>query len=62
VEGSAADVLWQFPEALADERAVDRGTGDRNPVIALEVPGDSLRAEVILGAQVHDLFDDLGRR
>jgi hypothetical protein len=44
------------------EDAPDPRDRDRDVVVALEVHLDLLRPEVVVGAQVDDLRDDLGRR
>ena len=46
---------------IANKRAVDTGTADADPVIALQIPGNSLRAKVIHTPEMKDLFNDLRR-
>ena len=55
-----AAVGRQAGEADALEHAVDPVARDRDAVVALQVPGDAHRAEVVGAAQVDDLFFDLG--
>ncbi len=58
---SPSNLARQTPDPVALERAVDARRGSCKPLVALEVPRDSLRPEVILGTQVQDLLDEFRR-
>lgn len=52
-------VLRQSPHAIANQGAVNGGAGGLDPVIALDVPGDSLRPEMVSPPKVENLLDRL---
>lgn len=47
-----------MPKTLPDKGPVDRRAGGLHPVIAIEVPSDSLGAEVIRAPQMNDFLHD----
>jgi hypothetical protein len=61
VNRSATNVLRKPADAITLQGSVDAGTGRREAVVPLQIPGDPLRTEVIRRSQVEDLFDELGR-
>jgi len=61
VDLASADVAWQALHSIADQRSIDAGSRDTDTVIALQIPLDPLRSEVVLAPQMEDLLDDLIR-
>jgi hypothetical protein len=55
----ATHILWQSPRPVANQGAVDGGTGGLYAVIALEIPRDPLRPEIVSPSKVEDLLDGL---
>ncbi len=49
----------QAPQAMSDERPINTRARGFNPLVAFEIPGDPLRAEVIDASEVKDLLDNL---
>jgi len=56
-----AAVAGQARDAVAHEGAVDAAGGHAQAVVALQVPGDAHRPEVVGAPEVEDLLLDLGR-
>jgi hypothetical protein len=44
---------------MSDERPINTRARGLNPVVAFEIPGDSLWAEMIDASEVKDLFDHI---
>jgi len=59
VNRSATYFPRQTPEAISDQRAIDARTRGLDAVVALEIPGNPLWAEVIDAPEVKDLLDNL---
>ena len=60
VHGSSPDATGSSIQAVAPEDAGDPGFRNRDAVIALEIPDDADRAEVIRAAEMEALLDDVG--
>ena len=58
-DGAFVDATGQPFEAMPGEGAAHATFGDFDPVVALQVPGNTLGAEVIGTSQVEDFFIDL---
>ena len=59
VDGATSDIARQGTYPIALERAIDARTGGLEAMVTLEIPGNSLGTEVVLGSQVKDLLDEL---
>jgi hypothetical protein len=59
VNRSATYFPRQPSQAVSNKGAIDARTRGLYPVVALEIPGDSLRAEVIDAPEVKDFLDNL---
>ena len=58
VHGASPDAAGHAIQAVSPQDAVDARIGNRDAVIALEIPDDADGAEVIRAPEVEDLLDN----
>src|SRR5262249_41635074 len=55
-DGTLPGIAWQAVEAVAQQHGADAAGRDRDVVVALQVPSDAQRPEMISAAQMKDLL------